>query len=97
MKMLLRFVTHPAAWFAILSGPFVLAACVVGIMSLVGYAAVESGAGGPIVLPSITVVCVFAAGHLLLIGINRNIFMTTGIGSHFTRFNIPKVLTRAIS
>ncbi len=77
VKMLLRFATHPAAWFAILGFPFALAALVTTAASVYLYAT-AAGEGFDIVVPSVTVLLVFAAFHLLLVGMFAELVVRFG-------------------
>ncbi len=77
IKMLLRFATHPAAWFAILGFPFATAALATTAASVYLYAT-ATGDGFPIVVPSITVLLVFAAFHLLLVGMFAELVVRFG-------------------
>ena len=78
VKMLLRFGSHPAAWFAVLSVPFVASALVTGAASLYLYASTSQGQAFPIVAPAATVLFVFAASHLLFLGMFAELVVKTG-------------------
>ena len=77
VKMLLRFATHPAAWFAILGFPFAVAGVLVTALSAYLYLAPASG-DFEIVVPSIAVLLVFAAAHLVLFGMFAELVVRTG-------------------
>ena len=68
VKMLLRFATHPAAWFAILGFPFVIAGGVATVLSFYLYAIAPAGEPFEIVVPSIAALLVVAAANLVLFG-----------------------------
>ncbi len=78
VKMLLRFATHPAAWFAIIGFPFVIAGGVATLLSI--YLYLEAPAGEPfeIVVPAIAVLLVFAAAHLVLLGMFAELVVRVG-------------------
>ncbi len=78
VKMLLRFATHPAAWFAILGFPFVLGGAAATVLSI--YLYLESPAGEPfeIVVPAIAALLVFAAAHLVLLGMFAELVVRVG-------------------
>ena len=77
LKMLLRFSSHPAAWFAVLSFPFVVVASLAFAGSLF-FAGAGSSGELPLVLPSITVLSAFAAAHLLLLGMFAELVVRVG-------------------
>ena len=78
VKMLLRFSSHPAAWFAILAFPFF----VISLFALVGSAVSVDQvvpAGAPsIVLPSIALLAAFTSLHLLLLGMLAELVVRVG-------------------
>lgn len=77
VKMLLRFVSHPAAWFAVLAFPFLVLAAVAGVGSVYLYATASSGEF-PVIVPSITMLAAFAALHLLLLGMFAELVVQVG-------------------
>ncbi len=78
VKMLLRFGSHPAAWFAILGLPFAVAALIAVAVSVYFYLAVPEQQAFDIVVPSISVLFVFAAAHLLLLGFFAELVVRAG-------------------
>ncbi len=78
VKMLLRFATHPAAWFAILGFPFVVAGLAVTALSVYLYVQAPAGEPFEIVVPSIAVLLVFAAAHLVLLGMFAELVVRAG-------------------
>jgi len=78
VKMLLRFTSHPAAGFAVLSFPFVVVGVIAGTASLYQYAVSTVAGSMPIVMPSITVLAVFAATHLLFLGMFAELVVRVG-------------------
>ena len=73
VKMLLRFATHPASWFAILGFPFAVAGLAVTLLSV--YLYLGAPAGEPF---EIVVLLVFAAGNLILLGMFAELVVRTG-------------------
>ena len=78
LKMILRFVSHPAAWFALLSAPFGLAALASLLASIFLYGMAEAGSAFSIVLPSIAVLLAFVSFHLLLLGLVAELVVKVG-------------------
>ena len=78
VKMLLRFATHPAAWFAMLGFPFAVAGLVVTALSVYLYLGAPAGAPAGIVVPSIAFLLVFAAAHLVLLGMFSELVVRIG-------------------
>lgn len=78
IKMLIRFTVHPAAWFAVLCAPFALASVLAGGVSVFLYAAANDSGDFPIIMPSITLLCVFLWLHLLLSGICAELVVRAG-------------------
>ena len=75
LKMFLRFVAHPAAWFFLLALPFLAGGAAAGGASLWLWA----GQGtAPIVMPSVAMLSAFAATHLLLAGLVAELVVSTG-------------------
>ncbi len=78
VKMLLRFATHPAAWFAILGFPFVVAGGVATVLSFYLYAVAPAGEPFEIVVPSIAALLVVAAANLVLFGMFAELVVRFG-------------------
>jgi glycosyltransferase involved in cell wall biosynthesis len=78
VKMLLGFTTRPAAWFALLSLPFLAATSLSLAASVYSYATLSPQKGYPIVFPSMTVLFAAAAVHLLLVGIFAELVVKVG-------------------
>jgi glycosyltransferase involved in cell wall biosynthesis len=80
IKMLLGFSTRPALWFALLAIPFALGAAASLGASTLAYAADGATVGGGValVLPSIAVLCTFAALHLMLLGLFAELLVKVG-------------------
>ena len=68
VKMLLRFASHPAAWFAVLALPFLVVGTAAAAVGAVLYTSGASQGGLPIVLLSTAVLGAFATAHLVLLG-----------------------------
>jgi len=78
IKMLLGFTTRPAAWFALLSLPF-LGGTFLGLAASVwSYATLVPHRGYPIVFPSMTLLFALAAAHLLLVGMFAELVVKVG-------------------
>ncbi len=78
VKMLLRFATHPAAWFAILGFPFVMGGAAVTALSFYLYLNAPLGEPFEIVVPSIAALLVLAAAHLVLLGMFAELVVRVG-------------------
>ncbi len=78
LKMILRFVSHPAAWFAVMSVPFGLGALLAVVASAVLYGVGAGDQGVSIVLPSIAVLLTFLSFHLLVIGFVAELVVKVG-------------------
>lgn len=78
VKMLLRFANHPAAWFAILGFPFVIAGLAVTALSIYLYLDAPAGAPFEIVVPAIAMLLVFASAHLVLLGMFAELVVRVG-------------------
>jgi len=78
VKMLLRFSSHPATWFAILGVPFGFLGIVSGIGSILLYVTKSDLEAFPVILPAITVLSFFLAAHLLLLGMFAELTVTLG-------------------
>ena len=78
VKMILRFASHPAAWFAVLAVPFVLALLVSGGASVVLYATRGTFVDFPVVVPAVTALSAFAAFHLLFLGMFAELVVRAG-------------------
>ncbi len=78
IKMLLGFTTRPAAWFALLSLPF-LGGTFLGLAASVwSYATLVPHRGYPIVFPSMTLLFALAAAHLLFLGMFAELVVKVG-------------------
>jgi len=79
VKMLLRFASHPAAWFAVLAFPFLLVSLFAAGASAFLYAAPDASRElPPVVLPSISLLAAFTAIHLLLLGMLAELVVRVG-------------------
>ena len=78
VKMLLRFVAHPAVWFFLLSIPFGVATILALVGSLFLYSMPASSTPFPIVVPAIAVLSAFAGCHLLLLGMFAELVVRVG-------------------
>lgn len=78
VKMILRFASQPAVWFALFAVPFAVAFVLSGSISLIYYLAPGSSGDSPVVVPAITVLSVFATFHLLFLGIFAELVVKTG-------------------
>lgn len=74
LKMLLRFIAHPAAWFALLAMPFAAAMAAAVATGLWLHALDRSS----LVLPGVALLCCFAAVHLLLAGMFAELVVRVG-------------------
>ncbi len=77
IKMILRFIAHPATWFALLSFPFGLATIAAGSLSLYLYAASQDQELA-IVAPSITLLFSFTFANLLTVGMLGELIVRVG-------------------
>jgi glycosyltransferase involved in cell wall biosynthesis len=75
LKMLLRFSSHPAVWFAILGTPFALLGIGAALASFYLYAAAGDY---PIVAISISLITTFVAIHLVLFGMIAELVVRLG-------------------
>jgi glycosyltransferase involved in cell wall biosynthesis len=78
IKMLLRFSSHPAAWFALLAFPFLVLALPAAALSAYLYLAAERSDSFAIILPSIMTLSAFTAGNLLALGMFAELVVRTG-------------------
>jgi glycosyltransferase involved in cell wall biosynthesis len=78
IKMLLGFATRPAAWFALLSLPFLAGTFLALLASVYSYATLLPQKSYPIVFPSMTILFAVASVHLLLIGIFAELVIKVG-------------------
>lgn len=78
VKMLLRFASHPAAWFGVIAFPFFIAAILAGIGSFFAPAAPDAASDFPVVLPSIALLGAFSGAHLLLLGMLAELVARVG-------------------
>ncbi len=75
LKMLLRFSSHPAVWFAILGFPFGLLGISTAVVSIYIYAAAGDY---PIVAVTTSLITLFAAIHLVLFGMIAELVVRLG-------------------
>ncbi len=78
LKMILRFISHPAAWFALLAAPFVLGSLAALVGSAIDYASTSPGGPVPVVLPSIAALLAFLSAHLLVLGLVAELVVKVG-------------------
>jgi glycosyltransferase involved in cell wall biosynthesis len=78
IKMLLGFTTRPAAWFGLLSLPFLGGALLGLAASIYSYANLGPQRDYPLVFPSVTILFALAAVHLLLIGVFAELVVKVG-------------------
>jgi len=78
IKMLLGFTTRPAAWFGLLSLPFLGGTCLGLAASIYSYATLGPQRDYPLVFPSVTILFALAAVHLLLIGVFAELVVKVG-------------------
>ncbi len=79
VKMLLRFASHPAAWFALLGFPFMIASIATGAASVYLYSSTDLAPWSrPVILQSISLLAAFTAVHLLLLGMLAELVVRVG-------------------
>jgi glycosyltransferase involved in cell wall biosynthesis len=78
LKMILRFISHPAAWFAVMSIPFGLVTLLSVAASVLLYAAGGGAQNVSIILPSIAVLFAFLSCHLLVLGLVAELVVKVG-------------------
>ena len=78
IKMLLGFTTRPAKWFAVLSAPFLLGMALASAASVYVHFTLSPGTRYPLVFPAITLLCAFAFGHLVILGVFSELVVWTG-------------------
>jgi glycosyltransferase involved in cell wall biosynthesis len=78
IKMLLGFTTRPAAWFGLLSLPFLVGTLLALAISVYIHVTLQPGMSYPLVFPSITILFAFAFAHLLLLGIFSELVVKVG-------------------
>ncbi len=79
VKMLLRFASHPAAWFALIGFPFLIASVVSGSASVYIYSSSDLAPWSrPVILQSISLLAAFTAVHLLLLGMLAELVVRVG-------------------
>lgn len=78
IKMLLGFTTRPAAWFGLLSLPFLVGTLLALAFSVYIHVTLQPGMSYPLVFPSITILFAFAFAHLLLLGIFSELVVKVG-------------------
>jgi glycosyltransferase involved in cell wall biosynthesis len=76
LKMLLRFSSHPAAWFAILGAPLAIVGVLAAAMSFYLWYLTEGGY--PVVPIATAFVALFASGHLVLFGMIAELVVRLG-------------------
>jgi glycosyltransferase involved in cell wall biosynthesis len=69
LKMILRFVSHPSSWFAMLGIPFVSAAALAGTVGVLQWTREATPADIPVVVPAIALLSSFMAVYLVLLGL----------------------------
>lgn len=77
VKMILRFIAHPAIWFVLLGLPFLLAMTATAAVSFYQYLTPQQGQA-LIVVPSITLLLGFAATNLLTVGMLAELVVRFG-------------------
>jgi glycosyltransferase involved in cell wall biosynthesis len=78
IKMLLGFTTRPAKWFAILSVPFLAGMLLSFAASVYTQLTLLPDEKYPLVFPSITILCVFAFAHLVILGVFSELVVRMG-------------------
>jgi glycosyltransferase involved in cell wall biosynthesis len=69
LKMILRFVSHPSAWFGLLCTPFVVTGALTFGVGLLQWMTSATPNKIPIVLPAVALLCSFCAVYLVLLGL----------------------------
>ena len=77
VKMILRFIAHPAVWFVLLSLPFLLAMTAAAGWSFYQYSVPQEGAA-LVVVPSVTLLLGFASASLLTVGMLAELVVRFG-------------------
>lgn len=78
LKMLLRVTSRPAAWFTLLSLPFVGGTMAAAVASLFLYLGMDGADRFPIVLPSVVVLLAFVSAHLIVLGLAAELIVWFG-------------------
>ena len=78
VKMLLGFTTRPAAWFGLLSLPFLLGTLGAFAVSASIHLTLPPGSDYPLVFPAITILLAFASAHLILLGVFAELIVKLG-------------------
>jgi len=78
VKMLLGFITRPAVWFALLALPFLGGAALSGAAAAYSFVTLGPERSYPLVFPSITILLLAAAVHLLLVGMFAELVVKVG-------------------
>lgn len=78
VKMVLRFASHPAAWFGLMAAPFLSISAISSIVGLALYANLDLKGDFPIVVPGIVCLSMFLTVHLLLLGMIAELVVKTG-------------------
>ena len=78
IKLLIRFVMHPAAWFAVLSFPLFVISILSGAISAIDLIQSPASSYFPIVSTTISLITVFAAANLLFFGFLAEVVVRYG-------------------
>lgn len=78
VKMLLGFTTRPAAWFGMVSLPFLAGALVAFAASVYIHARLQAGQPYPLVFPSIAILFTVAFANLILLGVFAELIVKVG-------------------
>jgi glycosyltransferase involved in cell wall biosynthesis len=78
IKMLLSFTTRPAAWFGLLSLPFLVGTLLAFTISVYRHATILPYMPYSLVFPSITVLFAFAFAHLIILGVLAELVVKVG-------------------
>jgi glycosyltransferase involved in cell wall biosynthesis len=78
VKMLLGFITRPAAWFGLLALPFMGATLLASLGAGYSYLTLSPGKDYPIVFPSMALLFAVAAAHLLAVGMLAELVVKVG-------------------
>ena len=78
VKMLLGFITRPAAWFGLLALPFLAASLLAALGAGYLYLIQSPGKPYPIVFPSMAILFAVAAAHLLAVGMLAELVVKVG-------------------
>jgi hypothetical protein len=78
IKMLLSFTTRPAAWFGLLSLPFLVGTLLAMGISVYRHLTLLPHMQYSLVFPSITVLFAFAFAHLIILGVLAELVVKVG-------------------